>query len=173
MIHILPFRMDFKPKLSTVLCSLILEGNIKQYLQHGSYVYSCLPDASKAFDRVHYGKLFNVLIKKTSAFFYNSIPFLNSYIRQQISVLWNNCTSMYFTVFNGVKQRGVLSPTLFSIYIDRLLKVLRISAGAPNSAKFRGGCRGPAKIRQRGGLQYLFLFYVLKMSLFRVFTLID
>ena len=24
-------------------------------------------------------------------------------------------------------------------------------AGAPNLAKFRGGCRGPVKIRQRGG----------------------
>ena len=25
------------------------------------------------------------------------------------------------------------------------------AAGAPKSAKFRGGCRGPSKIRQRGG----------------------
>ena len=38
------------------------------------------------------------------------------------------------------------------------LKFLKISAknathsaGAPNSAKFRGGCRGPSNIRQRGG----------------------
>ena len=31
-------------------------------------------------------------------------------------------------------------------------------AGAPNSAKFRGGCRGPAKIRQRGGCSNFFYF---------------
>ena len=28
--------------------------------------------------------------------------------------------------------------------------------GAPNSAKFRGGCRGPSKIRQRGGCNNFF-----------------
>ena len=31
-------------------------------------------------------------------------------------------------------------------------------AGAPNSAKFRGGCRGPSKIRQRGGCNNFLLF---------------
>ena len=31
-------------------------------------------------------------------------------------------------------------------------------AGAPDSAKFRGGCRGPAKIRQRGGAIIFFYF---------------
>ena len=30
--------------------------------------------------------------------------------------------------------------------------------GAPNSAKFRGGCRGPSKIRQRGGCNNFLLF---------------
>ena len=45
-------------------------------------------------------------------------------------------------------------------------------AGAPNSAIFRGGCRGPAKIRERGGgLQFFFTFYALKLSLFRVLTI--
>ena len=32
------------------------------------------------------------------------------------------------------------------------------TSGAPNSAKFRGGCRGPSKIRQRGGCNN-FLFF--------------
>ena len=33
-----------------------------------------------------------------------------------------------------------------------------IQPGAPNSAKFRGGCRGPSKIRQRGGCNNFLLF---------------
>ena len=45
--------------------------------------------------------------------------------------------------------------------------------GAPNSAKFRGGCRGPSKIRQKGGCNNFFTFYALKIELFRVFTLSD
>ena len=83
-------------------------------------------DASKAFDKIHYGKLFNVLLEK-------GIPFciirilLDAYTRQQARVLWNTCTSDYFAISNGVKQGGVLSPVLFSIYIDRLLILLKKS----------------------------------------------
>ena len=33
-----------------------------------------------------------------------------------------------------------------------------IQSDAPNSAKFRGGCRGPSKIRQRGGCNIFLLF---------------
>ena len=35
--------------------------------------------------------------------------------------------SRYFTMANGVKQGGVISPIFFSLYIDSLLEYLRIS----------------------------------------------
>ena len=34
---------------------------------------------------------------------------------------------------------------------QKIVKFGKKKPGAPNSAKFRGGCRGPSKIRQRGG----------------------
>ena len=46
------------------LCSLIYKEVVNHYLNSGSNVYSCLLDASKAFDRVHYGTLFRLLLKK-------------------------------------------------------------------------------------------------------------
>ena len=49
--------------------------------------------------------------------------------------------------------------------------------GLPRRAKLGqiqgGGCRGPSKIRQRGGCNIFFNFYELKIELFRVFTLSD
>jgi len=52
---------------------------------------------------------------------------LNMYTRQVTRVSWNGVFSRPFTVSNGVKQGGVLSPILFCIYIDSLLKSLAVS----------------------------------------------
>ena len=40
----------------------------------------------------------------------------------------------------------------------KALQLLKSYTGAPNSAKFRGGYRGPSKIRQRGGCNNFLLF---------------
>ena len=52
---------------------------------------------------------------------------MDSYVRQEARVIWNSCHSTYFRLMNGVKQGGVLSPTLFNLYIDRLLITLKNS----------------------------------------------
>ena len=51
----------------------------------------------------------------------------DSYIRQKACATWNKHMSEYFTIENGVKQGGVISPIFFSIYIDPLLLQLRNS----------------------------------------------
>ena len=49
------------------------------------------------------------------------------YTGNQVRVLWAGLASDYFAVRNGVKQGGVISPILFCIYIDDLLKRLSLS----------------------------------------------
>ena len=49
---------------------------------------------------------------------------LNMYIQQKLQVKWNNHKSYKFNVTNGVRQGGVLSPFLFSVYMDELLVTL-------------------------------------------------
>ena len=49
------------------------------------------------------------------------------YINKNMQVKWNGMLSNQFIIYNGVKQFGCLSPTLFSIYLNDLIDVLRSS----------------------------------------------
>ena len=46
------------------------------------------------------------------------------YSKQEICIKWGNETSSCFTISNGVRQGGILSPVLFSIYMDDLSVLL-------------------------------------------------
>ena len=102
-------QFGFTNKHSTIMCRLTYYEVITHYLCNHSNVYSYSLDASKVFDRVHYGKLFNIVLYRKVLFVI--IRFLlDAYIRQEARVMWNSCKSQYFRVKNGVKQGGVISP---------------------------------------------------------------
>ena len=54
----------FKKGHSTIMCTFVVKETISQYIYQGSNVYSCLVDASKAFDKIHFEKLFSLLLEK-------------------------------------------------------------------------------------------------------------
>ncbi len=95
-------------------------------------------DASKAFDRVKYCKLFNELLNRNvSPLILRLLSVL--YTNQTLQVKWKSITGAGFSVLNGVKQGGVLSPVLFAVYIDGLLKWLSKSGvGCYMGNKFMG-----------------------------------
>ena len=105
-----------KKELSTAQCTFSMLEVIDYYNVNKSSVCSLQLDATKAFDRVNYCKLFAELLKR------NICPLLLRllllmYTRQSLRVKWGNTVSSEFTVSNGVKQGGVLSPILFDIYM--------------------------------------------------------
>src|SRR3989442_11179428 len=51
---------------------------------------------------------------------------LSWYEKSFTSVKWNDCASEWFQVTAGVRQGGVLSPFLFAIYIEDVLKQLKL-----------------------------------------------
>ena len=132
--HVL--SLPLKKGHSTTLCTLGYKEVISHYVNNNTSVYSCLLDVSKAFDRVHLGKLFSILL-------HTDIPttvvrlYVDSYSRQKARVGWNNIMSEYLSVSNGVKQGGVLSSMLFSLYI--IYTVVRLYVDSYSRQKARVG----------------------------------
>ena len=68
--------------------------------------------------------MFRLLIERKFPKFILSL-LLNLYTKQKVRVGWNGCNySDNFSVTNGVRQGGVLSPILFTVYLDGLLTLL-------------------------------------------------
>jgi hypothetical protein len=113
-------QFGFKQGFSTTLATGLIKNVVGRYLHRGSHVYGCFLDASKAFDLVDHGILFTILAERKLP-----LPVLRLlvqwYTDQQMKVCWNHSLSDSFSVSNGVRQGGVLSPVLFTVYIDELL----------------------------------------------------
>ena len=70
---------------STTMCTAFLKEIISQYTSNGSNVYVCLIDASEAFDRINFYRLFSVLqSRKISACLIRLI--MDCYLRQKLYV---------------------------------------------------------------------------------------
>ena len=119
-------QFGFKENISTNMCTFALNETISYYTKNGSTVYALFLDASKAFDRVNFVKLFKKLLDKGMSPITVRL-LLNMYLSQKIQVKWNGQLSEPFSVSNGVRQGGILSPLFFSIYMDDLLLELKES----------------------------------------------
>ena len=76
-------------------------------------------DASKAFDRIKDSMLFTKLLRRGApGYIVRLLMFW--YAHQTMCVRWGGSVSSKFTVSNGVRQGGILSPFLFNVYIDDL-----------------------------------------------------
>ncbi len=119
-------QFSFKTKHSTDMCVFTLKSVIDLYISSSSPVYVCYMDASKAFDKVNFWCLFEKLQQRNVPSIY--VRFLMAwYCTQQFVVRWCNTYSVPFSVSNGVRQGGILSPLLFNLYMDDLSRALDVA----------------------------------------------
>ena len=95
-------QYGYKNNHSITMCTVILKEVIHHYINGNSNVYCCLLDASKAFDKIHYGKLFSTLLQRNVNVYCIRL-IVDSYVRQVSRVSWGNHLSQYFELSNGVK----------------------------------------------------------------------
>jgi len=101
----------------------VVKQTIDYYLKRGSYVFACFVDFQKAFDRVNYWKLFSQMLDDGSdAALVQLLAFWHS--RQTLCVYWQGFCSEKFTVANGTRQGGVLSPYLFTRFVRPLIAAI-------------------------------------------------
>ena len=116
---IYPEQIGFRKKFRTSDHILTLKTLIDKAFKSKNYLFSCFVDFSKAFDMVNRAALLHKLE------LYNiSGPFLNiikdMYQSVRCSVKIGNSLSPSFSTKSGVKQGCILSPTLFSLFINDL-----------------------------------------------------
>ena len=112
-------QFGFKNNHSTDMAIYALKEITDYYLRNSSPVFICFLDASKAFDRVNHWKLFDKLLDRGMDT--HLVKLLCSwYNSQRFHVRWGKSLSEGFSVSNGVRQGGILSPFLFNVYTDEL-----------------------------------------------------
>ena len=105
-------QFGFKKSSSPVMCSMVAQEVISHYNSNNSKVYTVLLDASKAFDRVNYIKLFDKLLEKEMCPLVMRL-LLQTYLNKKLHIKWIDISTESFNVTNGVLQERILFPFLF------------------------------------------------------------
>ena len=117
-------QFGFKSKHSTSHAIFVLKSCVDYFQKYGSATFVTFLDCTKAFDKIsHYGLFIKLMERGIPLCFLRILIYW--YLNIASRCKWNGEFGEYFSVLTGVKQGGVLSPRLFAIYVDDLIKKLR------------------------------------------------
>ena len=94
---------------------------IKKAREFQKNIYFCFIDYAKAFDCVDHNKLWKIL-KKMGIPDYMTCLFRNLYAGQEATVRTGHGTIDWFQISKGVCQVCILSPCLFNLYAECIMR---------------------------------------------------
>ena len=122
-LHDLQFA--YQPGISGNMCTYAVLETVDYFLRHGSEVFMCAMDMTKAFDMTVHSILFSKMLKAgLSTIFLRLMIFI--YTEQFANVRWNGEMSSIFSMHNGVRQGAVLSALAYCFYCEELFSLLEI-----------------------------------------------
>ena len=113
-------QLGFKPKSGCQHAIYTVRKVVEYYINHNSNVSICCLDISKGFDKVNHSILFLKLMKRGAPAILINLLFY-WYSISYNCVRWENVLSQPYRLLAGIRQGGVLSPVLFSVYVNDLL----------------------------------------------------
>jgi hypothetical protein len=112
-------QFGYKANTSCKHASFIINEAISYYKKGGSPCYVISLDMKKAFDKMWRNGLFCKLIDKIEKPMWRAIYMYYKCSKAKVKI--NDIKSEEFTIKEGVKQGGILSPYLFNFFMNELL----------------------------------------------------
>ena len=94
---------------------------IKKAREFQKNIYFCFLDYAKAFDGVDHSKLWKIL-KEMGIPDHLTCLLRNLYAGQEATVITGHGTTDWFQIRKGVRQSSILSPCLFNLYEEYIMR---------------------------------------------------
>ena len=113
-----------------------IHGVIEKTREFHKNIYFCFIDYAKAFDYEDHNKLWKIL-KEMGIPEHLTYLLRNLYAGQEATVRTGHGTTDWFQIGKGVCQGCILSPCLFNLYAEYIMR----NAGAGGSTSWNQDCR--------------------------------
>ena len=131
-------QLGFKQRTSTTHCTWLVTEVVQHLLRNGTNPIVTVLDCTKAFDLCKFSILFRRMLD-------NGVPpvvvrcLMFMYQEQKAKVRWGQVKSAEFSISNGTRQGSVMSPILWALYCDPMIRRLRkLGLGAHVAGVFMG-----------------------------------